>query len=160
MKKNMIYSLILILVATFITGCGTNSKENPPEATGPYSFFNATTPLKITKPSEVNGTVIGNDVYISVQLLKNGLVEAGASVQMKPFDFTYGSVKASVVDTDENGIAKFSYEAPIGSNYNKIRGQDFTVEAVFLDPEGAGTTTSSDSSQKVLLTQEFLLQFR
>ena len=160
MKKNIIYSFILVLTVALVTACGTNSKENPPVSEGPYAFFNATTPLKITKPTEVNGTIVGNDFNVSVQLLKNGLVEAGASIQMKPFDFRYGSVKDSVVDTDQNGIAKFDYVAPTGSEYNAIRGQDITIEAVFLDPDNQASTTTSSSTPSILLTQEFVLQFR
>lgn len=160
MKKNIIYSVILVLTVALLTACGTNSKENPPDPVGPYAFFNATTPLKITKPSEVNGTITGNDYNVSVQLLKNGLVEAGQSIQMKPFDFRYGSVKASVVDTDQNGVANFDYEAPTGSAYDAIRGQDITIEAVYLDPDEQVSTTSSSATPSILLTQEFVLQFR
>ena len=160
MKKNLIYSLVLVLTVALLSACGTNSKENPPEPEGPYAFFNATTPVKITKPTEVNGTITGNDFNVSVQLLKNGLVEPGQPIQMKPFDFRYGSVKASVVDTDQNGIAKFDYEAPTGSEYNAIRGQDITIEAVFLDPDSQASTTTSSSTPSILLTQEFVLQFR
>lgn len=161
MKKNIIYSLILVLSVALVTACGTNSKENPPAPDGPYAFFNATTPLKITKPSETNGTVSGGDYNISVQLVKDGLVDAGRSVQMKPFDFRYGSVLNSVVDTDVNGNAVFKYKAPTASNYDSIRGQDITIQAVFLDPDtGVSTTTSSTSTSSILLTQDFVLQFR
>jgi len=160
MKKNIIYTLLFIVTVGLLTACGSDSKENPPEPEGPYAFFNATTPVKITKPTEVNGTIAGNDFNVSVQLLKNGLVEPGQPIQMKPFDFRYGSVKDSVVDTDQNGIAKFDYESPTGSAYDAIRGQDITIEAVFLDPDSQVSTTSSTSTPSVLLTQEFVLQFR
>jgi len=160
MKKNIIYSFILVLTVSLLTACGTNSKENPPAPDGPYAFFNATTPVKVTKPTDVNGTIVGNDFNVSMQLLKNGLVEAGASIQMKPFDFRYGSVIDSVVDTDQNGMAKFDYAAPTGSEYDAIRGQDITIEAVFLDPDSQVSTPSSDATPSILLTQEFVLQFR
>ena len=160
MKKNIIYSFILVLTVSLLTACGTNTKENPPAPDGPYTFFNATTPLKITKPTEVNGTITGNDSNVSVQLLKNGLVEAGQSVQIKPFNLRYGSVLNSVVDTDVNGNAIFKYQVPSGSNYDSIRGQDITIQAVFLDPEVDATSSSSSSTQDILLTQDFVLQFR
>jgi hypothetical protein len=160
MKKNIIYTLLFIVTVGLLTACGTNSKENPPEPEGPYTFFNATTPVKITKPTEVNGTIAGPDNNVSVQLLKNGLVEAGQSVQMKPFDLRYGSVLNSVVDTDANGNAIFIYQAPSGSNYDSIRGQDITIQAVFLDPEVDATSSASSATADILLIQDFVLQFR
>lgn len=160
MKKNLFYIVIAIAVGIF-TACGTDSKENPAPASGPYSFFNATTPVEIKKPSEVNGTVVGTDFNVSVQLLKNGFVEVGQSIEMKPFDFKYGSVKLTIVETDDNGLAQFDYVAPEGDDYNDVKGQDFTITAVFKDPEeSTNTTTSSTASPKVLISQEFVLQFR
>ena len=160
MKKNLIYSLVLILTVALLSACGTNSKENPPEPEGPYAFFNATTPLKVIKPIEVNGTITGADSNVIVQLLKNGLVEPGQSIQMKPFDFRYGNLLNSVVSTDANGNAIFQYQAPSGSDYDAIRGQDITIEAVFLDPDSQVSTTSSNATPSIVLTQEFVLQFR
>jgi len=156
MKKNLIYSLVLVLTVALFSACGTNSKENPPEPIGPYTFFNGTTPLKIIKPIEVNGTISSADYNVIVQLLKNGLVEPGQSVQMKPFDFRYGNILNSVVSTDANGNAIFKYQAPSGSDYDSIRGQDITIQAIFLDPEVDATS----STQDILLIQDFVLQFR
>ena len=160
MKKNLIYSLVLVLTVALLSACGTNSKENPPEPEGPYAFFNATTPLQVIKPTEVNGTITGADSNVIVQLLKNGLVEPGQSIQMKPFDFRYGNLLNSVVSTDANGNAIFQYQAPSGSDYDAIRGQDITIEAVFLDPDSQVSTTSSNATPSIVLTQEFVLQFR
>ena len=143
-----------------VSSCGSDTKINPvapeePVAVQPYTFFNATTPLIIKKPSEINGTISGNDFNLSVQLLKYGLVEIGASVQMKPFDFKYGSLEESIVDTDENGVATFHYIAPDRNNYNAIKGKNIVLQAIFLNPN----EDINYSEPAVLLTQPFVLEF-
>ena len=164
MKKQIVYIFIFAIAMVLLIACGSDAKENPiqaekPVAVQPYSFFNATTPVIIEKPSEINGTVHGNDFNLSVQLLKYGLVEIGASVQMKPFDFKYGSVEASVVDTDENGVATFHYLAPTKSEYNEIKGNNIALQAIFINPnENTSNITNSDVPQ-VLLIQTFVLEF-
>lgn len=166
MKNNILFSAILLISVIFFTACGSDSKKNPiepeaPIAVEPFSFFNATTPIIITKPTDVNGTISENNFSISVQLLKHGLVAAGVSIQMKPFNFRYGSVKTSVVDTDANGVVEFVYVAPTGNDYNVIRGQNFIIEAILLASEDEeSTTTSSDTPPSVLLVQPFVLQFK
>ena len=47
MKQNKLYGLILAISVLMFSGCN-DTKENPPVPDGPYSFFNATTPVKIT----------------------------------------------------------------------------------------------------------------
>jgi len=163
MRKNIILSFVLLLVIVLFTACGTDQKENPPAPDGPYSFFDASTPLKITKPSvDGNGTIIGGDYNITVRLLEFDLAKQGESIQMKPFSTTYGFVTDTVVVTDKNGEAKFIYNAPTGSDYNDIIGQDITVQAVYLDSLVIGTTTATTGPTKpnILLTQDFVLQFR
>jgi len=163
MKNNILYSFFISMVTLFLSGCGSDSKINPigPELTiaaEPYTFFNATTPLVITDSNVVNGTKI-KDVYkISVQLLKYDLVDIGSSVQMKPFDFKYGNIEASIVDTDENGVATFNYTPPSGSDYGAIRGKNIILEAIFivLDDEENTTITQTPS---ILLKQSFVLEF-
>lgn len=176
MRKNIIS---LLLVSTlFLVSCGSNSKKDPiapepPKAVQPYSFYNATTPLIVHRPIEVtdkNSTTIKNEYSISVQLLKYDLVAPGVSVQMKPFDYKYGTLDASIVDTDENGRATFVYHAPAGSEYNFVQGQDVRIEAVMLAIESdtrdetlspySETNTSKETPPSILLTQPFLLQFR
>ena len=185
MTRKIIYGLILSLSMFFVVGCGSDDKADPiVDNTGPYAFFNATTPVTITEyggascssgtctsvestcttgtcpdissTSDVNSTALS----ISVQLLKNGLVEPGELVQMLPFNLAYGSVVETVVITDGNGRAIFEYEAPVGEDYNAIRGQDITIQAVFLDPYDVGEEIDPDKEREVILTQDFLLQFR
>ena len=161
MKKNIMYGFLLLVSIVLFTACGTDQKENPPQPDGPYSFVNASTPLKITKPTEVNGTIIGSDNNISVQLLEFGLVKAGASIQMLAFDNRYGVVSPMIDDTDEDGIVVFKYQAPLGRDYDAIRGQDITLQAVYLDDTSASTTTTTGpTAPKVLIEQDFVLQFR
>ena len=160
MNMKKIYSLVLLFFVLVLTACGTDTKENPPEPDGPYSFFNATTPLKITAPTENNGTIIGNTYEIKVQLLEFGLAKSGESIQMKPFDVKYGFVTNAIESTDKNGFATFTYNSP--ENYSQVRGQDVTIEAIYLDPNSDTNTTgnSGPTQPNILLTQEFVLQFR
>ena len=180
MQRKIIYSFIFAVVSMFLAvGCGSNSKDDPiaPPSSGPYSFFNASTPVTITKSGgcssgtcplvaaesdeeEDNETIEENSINISVQLLKNGLVEPGQSVQMRPFDRKYGEVLNMVVDTDGNGYAIFEYKAPEGNDYDEIRGQDITIQAIFYDPLEEGEELDEDENPEIILTQDFLLQFR
>ncbi len=182
MKRKVIYNFILAVVSMFlVVGCGSNSKENPiaPVApAGPYSFFNATTPVIVKKRVVIidnnctSNTCIDNSetssesgsANISVQLLKFGLAEPGQTVQMKPFDYRYGRILNMVVDTDESGYAIFEYVAPEGNDYNAIIGQDVIIQAIFLAPpeedEEVDEDEDEDGAPEVVLTQDFLLQFR
>jgi len=166
MTKTLINGFLVMIVSVFITACGVDDKENPPQAVGPYSFFNATTPITITRSggsSCTSGSCIDNGIsadanttVIVVQLLKNGIVEPGQTVQMLPFDYKYGFVEELVVTTTTNGYAVFNYQP--AENYDAIIGQDITIHAVFLDPEAV--LTSSTATAKELLRQDFVLQFR
>jgi len=159
MKRQLVYSILLVFSILLIVGCGTDNKENPPEADGPYSFFNATTPLEIFAPVEVNGTIVEVEYKVSVQLLEFGLVKPGESVEMKPFDLKYGFVTNTVVTTDTNGNANFIYNVP--EDYSKVKGEEIIIQAVYLDSDSDATTTSSaPRAPNVLLTQDFVLQFR
>ena len=156
MKKNIMYGVLLLVSIVLFTACGTDQKENPPQPDGPYSFFNATTPLEIKRVVvDENGT-IGN-YTIAVQLLKNGLVEPGEIVEMLPFDLKYGFVTNIVVSTGANGYAVFTYVPP--ENYSDVIGQDITIQAVYLDST-VTNVTSDTSAPTILLTQDFVLQFR
>lgn len=163
MRKNILYTLVVTSFMLLLTACGTDSKENP-NANGPYAFFNATTPITVNRSGTMtcsscinNGiTSDSNSSVIAVQLLKNGVVEPGQIVQMLPFDFKYGFISNYVVTTDANGYAVFSYQP--AENYDDIIGQDITIQAVFLDPEDI--VVSSTDTPRVLLTQDFVLQFR
>lgn len=159
MKKNIMYGFLLLVSIALFTACGTDQKENPPQPDGPYSFFNATTPIEIKRAVvDENGTTIENGTYtIAVQLLKNGLVESGEIVQMLPFDLKYGFVTNIVVSTGENGYAVFTYVPP--ENYSNVIGQDITIQAVYLDST-VTNVTSDTSAPTILLTQDFVLQFR
>ena len=155
MKKNIMYGFLLFVAIVLFTACGTDNKENPPQPDGPYSFFNASTPVVVTPPiTDVNGTVLGADYNLSVQLLEYDLVKSGETIQMKSFPMQYGFVTNQIVLTDENGRATFIYNAPTGNDYNAIRGQDITIQAVYLD------ATSTSTTPDILLTQDFVLQFR
>jgi len=161
MKQNKLYGLILAISMLIFSGCGNDTKENPAAPDGPYSFYNATTPLNITKPAEINGTVEGNSQEISVQVLKYGLAAPGETVEMLPFDYKFGTLVNAIVETDENGRAIFEYKAPEGSEYNKVRGQKVTITAIFeqpIDPND-NVIIDEDSPPNIILTQDFELTF-
>ncbi len=164
MQRQKIYHFIIVVFVVLFTACGTDSKENPSgtASSGPYGFFNATTPLTIMAPIvDVNGTIIGGGNYqIKVQLLEHGFSKSGEIVQMKPFDRNYGFVTNEIVLTNNNGDAVFEYNYP--DDYAKIRGQNITVEAIFFDPAQVifDNPYGDPIKRKVLLTQEFVLQFR
>jgi len=154
MKHNKIYSLILAISVLIFSGCGNDTKENPPAPEGPYAFINATTPKQITKYAS-QGT------EISVTLVKYGLAEPGVSLQMLPFDSKYGEVASLLVETDENGKAVWVFKAPEGSDFTDIKGQDITVTVIFEDPsEDVNVVVNPDAPPVILLSQDFLLQFR
>ena len=161
MKRHMIHSFLLVVSVLLLAACGTDNKENPPEADGPYSFFDATTPLTITKPSEdANGTVTGGDYNISVVLREFELPSFGEVVTMKPFSSAYGFLENSYVDTDLNGRAIFAYTAPTGKDFDAVRGQDVTIQAVYADSNVIETASTDPVAPDILLTQDFILQFR
>ncbi|WP_309498096.1 hypothetical protein [Sulfurovum sp.] len=151
MKRNKLYSLILAISVLIFTGCN-DTKENPAAPTGPYAFINATTPLTIYKYSK----------EISVTLVKYGLAEVGQTVQMLPFNSKYGEIVNLVVETDENGKAVFQYIPPESSDRKEIIGQDITITAVFEDPsdDSGDVYVDPDAAPVIILTQDFLLQFR
>lgn len=163
MNRKSLY-LLVICIASLVS-CGSNSKKDPiapepPKAVQPYSFFNATTPLTVYREAEDENKT--NEYKLSVQLLKYNLVAPGVSIQMKPFDNKYGTLEESIVDTDENGMAIFTYYPPEGNNYNLIYGQNISVEAVMLALENENETSSEpeENPPSILLTQSFVLQYR
>ena len=161
MKKNIIHGFLLLASIIILTACGTDQKENPPQPDGPYSFFDATTPLEITKPSaDVNGTISGEDYNISVTLLEFGIAKTGAEITAGPLASAYGFLTESSVTTDKNGRATFFYTAPSGSDFDAIRGQEVILQVFYLDATTETTTTSGPTPPDILLTQDFVLQFR
>ena len=160
MTRHLIQSFLLAFSLLLVVACGTDNKENPPEPDGPYAFFDATTPLKVTKPSEdENGTISGDDYNISVVLQEYNLASVGEIVTMRPFASAYGFITNSSVVTDSTGRASFSYTAPTGEDFDAVRGQDITIQAIYADSEVL-TTSTSTSAPDILLTQDFVLQFR
>ena len=163
MKKNIIHGFLLLASIIILTACGTDQKENPPEPDGPYAFIDPTTPLVITKPSvDVNNTIIGGDYNISVTLSEFDLPKVNAEITMRPFPTAYGFLAESSVTTDATGRATFFYTAPTGSSFDAVRGQDIVIQAVYLDStvDPVPETTTGPTPPDILLTQDFVLQFR
>jgi len=162
MKKNIIHGFLLLASIIILTACGTDQKENPPEPEGPYSFSDPTTPLVITKPSvDINNTIIGGDYRIAVTLNEFDLPKVGAEITMRSFPTAYGFLAESSVTTDATGRANFFYYAPTGSDFDAVRGQDIVIQAVYLDSTADFIpTTSGPTPPDILLTQDFVLQFR
>ena len=184
MKHNKLYGLILTISVLIFSGCGNDTKKNPPPPVGPYSFFNATEYVTITKSGTCNsGTCVQNsgtcstgtcssETYeesntttptttnITVQLLKYGLAAPGETVQMLPFDSRYGTLVNTVVDTDQNGFAIFEYQPPEGSKYDALRGTDTTITAIFEKPIEDGAYVNENAPPNIILREKIILQFR
>jgi hypothetical protein len=112
------------------------------------------------KTADTNSSATEQVTIISVQLLKFGLVEPGEIVEMKPFDRKYGFLTNSLAVTDINGRANFVYNLP--EDFNAIRGQNITIQAIYTEKEEGANVSSpyEDKPKNVLLTQDFVLQFR
>ena len=109
MKKRIIYSFILATALLLLSACGSNSKEDAPDGgdvtSAPSSgFFNATTPLDITQ--------INTKYEIKVQMIENGYVASGKTVQLVPFDKIFGSSANYSATTGADGYAIFNYTSP------------------------------------------------
>ncbi len=99
-------------------------------------FFNASTPLNITEPI--------TEYEVSVQVVKEGHVVVGKTVNLQPFDRKYGrSVSYSSV-TGEDGYAKFSYISP-----ERLPEAD---DSVTLTLDMIDETTGKTVTQDVVLT--------
>ncbi|QOR62321.1 hypothetical protein ACM66Z_02275 [Sulfurovum sp. ST-21] len=93
-----------------------------------YAFINATTPLNIGASN--------TDYTISMQLIKDGFVASGETVELKAFSNVYGSIKTTTtytVATDANGIAVFDYVSP---GTLPADGTTATITAVLKDENG------------------------
>jgi hypothetical protein len=164
MKRDILYSIVLLFSALILSACGTDSKSNP-VSVSKYSFFNATTPLVVVEPTlrvesnettgESNVTVTNDTYIIAVQLLKHGLIETGQVIEMQPFSLNFGYVVDMVTLTTTNGYAVFEYHSP--ADYDLVKGQEIIIQAIFIDPEE--NNSSSDSAPKITLTQDFLIRF-
>ena len=107
-KNKIIYTILIVGMSILLSGCGSDSKENPivpvpPPATNGYAFNNLTSALNITSYEKYK---------IEFQLTKDGMVVPGAVVSMKAFDKNLGSVDAYTVTTDEKGEEDFIYTPP------------------------------------------------
>ena len=139
---------MFVLTFMLFAACGNDKKDNRL-----YAFFNATTPTIVVN----NGLTYD----IDVQLLIADVAAPGQIVYMKAFDFRYGRVLNSVDDTNGNGYATFKYQAPSGSDYDLIRGQDITIQAVYFDPTPPeSNATVRPEVPDILAVQDFVLQFR
>ena len=106
MKKNLIY-IVMIAGSILLSGCGSNSKEDPiPTPTPPpggYVLANFTSQLDIEEYKTYP---------IRFQLTKDGLAVPDVPVFMKVPDQSIGSIQTLKVITDENGKGVFTYTPP------------------------------------------------
>ncbi|MEA1954427.1 MAG: hypothetical protein U9O24_08560 [Campylobacterota bacterium] len=104
----------------------------PPSSDG-YTFFNATTPLEITK---------FNTAYpLKVQLINNEYIATGEEVELKAFNSNLGSVKEYKVTTTKEGYANFEYTSPTVLPTNGLISN--ALEIVFEYEENNQTVTIS-----------------
>ena len=107
-KNKIIYTILIVGMSILLSGCGSDSKENPiepiqPPATNGYAFSNLISELNVTEYKTYN---------ISFTLTKDGLVVPSATVFMKHIDKSMGSVDKYSVVTDEQGEGIFIYSPP------------------------------------------------
>ncbi len=112
----------------------THDSQNSNINTG-SGFFNATTPVEITQPD--------TSYEIKAQIIKDGLIESGATIKMKPFDSQYGSLSNYEVLTGEDGYAVFKYTSPEALPLNDTS----TIIEMIYDDNGT------------ILTQNIVLHF-
>lgn len=106
MKQNKQYTAIFIIFILFLSGCGTDTKENPVPPVGVvdgYTFNNFTNELNITTY---------DNYRIEFQLTKDGIALPLSVVSMKVFDSNLGSVQSLTAITDEDGKGFFLYTPP------------------------------------------------
>jgi len=137
MKKSVFTTIVALLVAMLLSGCGSNSKQDP-IVVSPYLFINASTPLMITEGDK--------EYQITVQLIEQGFGFPGQVVKMRPFDRIFGLVLSDTAITDADGWAAFTYRSP--TNFQQVSGQSVTLQAVYIDDENAS-----------VLAQNFVLNF-
>ena len=137
MKKSVFTVIIALLTAMLMSGCGSNSKQDP-IFVSPFLFVNASTPLTIADSSK--------DYTLTVQLVSEGFGFAGQTIKMRPFDVAFGMVLSDTVITDANGWATFAYRSP--ENFQQVSGQSITLQAVYIDDNNA-----------TQLIQNFVLNF-
>ena len=104
--------------------------HNPDDITPPtkagYSFYNATTPVIVSQSD--------TPYEIKVQLLKDGNVNPGSIVTIKPFSATYGDIAAYSVTTGADGYAHFAYTSP---SKLPVNGASTELEVSFMDEHNA-----------------------
>ncbi len=103
----------LILVALFMSGCGSNSKAGPifhdPNSGGSTGEVNGYQLVNITVPFDIH--YAGEAKKFKVQLLKDDIPVIGAKIQVAGLPAEFGLVTKSFADTDDSGYATFSYIA-------------------------------------------------
>ncbi len=114
MKKHILTILTFLFVSVvMLTGCGSSSNdgsmpiilpEKPTPGLSGYVFDNATTPIEITQSNK--------DYTLQVQLLKDGFIVVGETVQLKAFSALYGDVTSYSAITGTDGYANFDYISP------------------------------------------------
>ena len=82
----------------------TTGNANAPKPKPKSSFFNATSPLIITKSD--------TSYKIKVQLLKDGYAQSDQTVRVKAFDSRYGIISNPTTKTGQDGFAVFDYTSP------------------------------------------------
>ena len=130
MRKNISALLIFLFVSVvMLTGCGSSSNDgtlpmilpsssadpssptdptSPPSEVSGYAFDNATTPMEITQANK--------DYTLKVQLLNDGFVAVGETVQLRAFSALYGDVASYSVTTGADGYANFDYTSHYSRN--------------------------------------------
>ena len=113
MKIFKILFPLLLLVAMFISGCGSNSKAGPvfndPNIGDSGDAINGYQLVNITVPFDVH--YAGEAKQFKVQLLEHDIPVIGATIKVTRLPAEFGVITNASSDTDGSGYAIFNYVA-------------------------------------------------
>ncbi len=106
MKKIALISILTLLFAFVVIGCGSNNKTDPlppPPPASPYMLTNITAPFDIG--------YAGEQKEFHVQVLKDGYPVAGEIVSIGYLPANFGFVDSATAISNDAGYAVFNYTA-------------------------------------------------
>ena len=96
-------SILTLLTAFVVIGCGSNDKTDPLPAPSPYTLTDITTPFDIG--------YAGEQKEFQVQVLKDGYPVSGEMVSLGHLPANFGFVDSATAISNDAGYAVFNYTA-------------------------------------------------
>jgi len=104
-----------------------------------YNETTATSEYNLTNANDINISYAGESKEIAVQLIKNGVPQAGENVIAKSIPAIYGTISSASVATGTDGYARFTYIAA-----DPLTDVNTTLELLYTDANGVEVTTTVD----------------